>query len=178
MRPNAFSTKMIAHASAYSIFKTDLLKWYIHFFSETIMPQAQDPTIATVFPSGVLKHERWGIMVNGLDEDAIPQGKRLGSAVSVQDKNRVFHMLDCNEERVKLGVFQSLPGEDAPCYALILERAPLGSRQANDMADTYNEKLKSGQFIALPSDVLPTIGNANRFIEELAAHNVQPAFTM
>ena len=46
------------------------------------------------------------------------------------------------------------------------------------MADTYNEKLKSGQFIALPSDVLPTLGNANRFIEELAAHNVQPAFTM
>lgn len=147
-------------------------------FLKPTMPQAQDSTIATVFPSGVLKHERWGIMVNGLEEDAVPQGNRLGSAVSVQDKNRVFHMLDCNDERVKLGVFQSLPGEDAPCYALILERAPLGSRQANDMADTYNAKLKSGQFTALPSDVLPTIGNANRFIEELGARTEQPTFSM
>lgn len=129
---------------------------------------AKDTTIENVFPSGVLKHERWGMLVNGLGEDAIPQGTLLGSAVSTHDKNRVFHMLDCNEERVKLGIFQSLPGEDSPCYALILERAPLGTRQANDMFDSYEQKIREGQFHALPKDVQPTVENANRFIEQLA----------
>jgi hypothetical protein len=105
-------------------------------------------------------------MVNGLSEEAIPQGIILGSAVSTHDKNRVFHILDCNDERVKLGVFQSLPGDESPCYALILERAHLGTRQANEMFYRYEQKIKEGQFHALPRDVPPTLENANRLLEQ------------
>lgn len=141
----------------------------------TTLP-ATDPTIQHVFPQGVLKHERWGILVNGLDENAVPSGTILGSACNTQDANRVFHMLDCNNERVKLGVFQALPGEDSPCYALILERAPLGSREADRMAHAYEDKIKEGQFVEIPKTVSPTIGNANRFLEEQRA--VQPAMSL
>lgn len=130
---------------------------------------AKDPTIENVFPLGVLCHQRWGMLVNGLGEDTVPQGTILGSAISTHDKNRVFHMLDCNEERVKLGIFHALPGEDAPCYALILERAPVNSRAADDMFYTYKQKIKDGQFFALPKSIEPTIENANRFIEHLNA---------
>ena len=137
---------------------------------------AKDPTIENVFPSGVLKHERWGLLVDGLNEDVIPEGTLFGSAVSIHSPNRIFHLLDCNEERVKVGVFKSLSGEQAPCYAVIFDRAPLGSTQANDMVDAYEQRIKAGQFLAFPRDVLPTVGNANQFVEQQSA-SVRPALS-
>lgn len=127
---------------------------------------ATDPTIQHVFPEGMLKHERWGILVNGLNEHAVPKGTILGSACSKSNSDRVFHMLDCNEERVKLGIFQALPGEEFACYALILERAPLGSREADRMVHAYEDNIKEGHFLAVPKEVHPTIGNVQRFLEQ------------
>lgn len=124
-----------------------------------------DVTIEKAFPNGVLRQERWGTLVNGLDKDAIPHGKILGSAVSDHEKDRIFHILDINDERVKIGVFKTPLGEENACYALILERVRLGSKEADDMVYSYEEKIRSGHFVALPKDVSPTIENANRCID-------------
>ena len=120
-----------------------------------------DATIEKAFPTGVLRQERWGTLVNGLDKDAIPHGNILGSAVSDNEKDRIFHILDINDERVKVGVFKTPLGEENACYALILERACLGSKEADTMLYAYEEKIRSGHFIALKKDTLPTIENAN-----------------
>lgn len=130
-----------------------------------------DTTIASIFPKGVLKHERWGILVNGLDQQSTPSGDIFGSVVNPGEQGRVFHMVDCNGERVKLGVYQGLPGEESPCYALILERASLGSRESNSMVDAYAKKIQDGLLVELPNSITPTLENANTFIQQLSAKN-------
>ena len=124
-----------------------------------------DATIEKAFPNGVLRQERWGTLVNGLEKDAIPHGNILSSVVSDNERDRIFHILDINDERVKVGVFKTPLGEENACYALILERARLDSKEADTMLYAYEEKIRSGHFLALPKHTLPTIGNANAFID-------------
>ena len=130
-----------------------------------------DPTLLQLFPGPATLLGRGGNEVNGLDADAVPQGKILGSAMSKFESDRVFHVVDCNEERLYLRVCKTMPGEGYDAFAVIHDRAALGSAMATNMLERYKDSVEHDYFLEIPTTILPTIENGASF----RAQSIKPS---
>lgn len=125
-----------------------------------------DATLLQLFPQPETRLGRGGGEVNGLAIDCVPKGTLLGSAMSKFESDRVFHVVDCNDERLYLRVCKAMPGEGYDAFAVIHDRAEVGSARADHMLERYTESVESHYFLEIPTSIVPTIENG-------AAHRAQ-----
>lgn len=128
-------------------------------------PDNTDSTLLKLFPGVLTSVGRSGKEVNNLAIDTVPQGTLLGSAMGPRERDRVFHVIDCNDERLYLCVCKAMPGEGYDAFAVIHDRARLGSDAAHEMLMRYEEKVADNYFHEIPKGAVPTIENGAAFVE-------------
>lgn len=139
-------------------------------------PTNNDPSLLALFPGTATTLGRGGGEVNGLTKDAVPQGTVYGSAMSTEfERDRVFHIVDCNEERFYLRVCTAMPGEGYEAFAVIHDRARLGTPKAQEMLERYRSRVQDGFFTEIPSDIPPTIGNSANHMAQIASSPASPS---
>ena len=133
-------------------------------------PPNNDPSLLALFPGTATTLGRGGGEVNGLAKDAVPQGTIHGSAMSTEfERDRVFHVVDCNEERFYLRVCAAMPGESYDAFAVIHDRAKVGTPKAQEMLERYQRRVRDGFFTEIPKSVVPTIANSAHHMENIAS---------
>ena len=139
-------------------------------------PANNDPSLLALFPGTATTLGRGGGEVNGLTRDAVPQGTIHGSAMSTRfERDRVFHVVDCNEERFYLRVCTAMPGEGYDAFAVIHARAKVGTPQAQAMLDRYTDSVRDGFFTEIPKSISPTIANSAAHMEQIANVSTAPS---
>lgn len=128
-----------------------------------------DDTLCQIFPQKGAYLGRGGDEVNGLSADTIPQGNII-SGVAQFDNDRVFHLVDCNNERLYLRVCKAMPGEGYDAFAVIHRRAPLDSPEAALMQSRFMESLECGYLKKVPASIVPTIDNAQAYLKAVNAN--------
>lgn len=124
-----------------------------------------DTTLAKVFPHDTAWSGRGGDEVNGLPRNTLPVGV-IQSGVERTAGNRVgrvFRLVECNGELLRLRVCLAMPGEDYEAFAVIHARAPVGSQDAERIRDYMNDNFKRGYLVELPSTMEATLDNARAF---------------
>lgn len=124
-----------------------------------------DPGLLALFPGPGTTLGRGDGEVNGLGKDTIPQGTRHVSAMMNRQLDRVFHVVDCNNERFYLRVCTAMPGEGYDAFAVIHERAALGTEKAEAMLTRYQDYVREGFFTEIPQNIPPTIANSSQFMK-------------
>lgn len=127
-------------------------------------PDNNDPGLLALFPGTATTLGRGGNEVNGLSKDAIPKGNILGSGMRDRESDRVFHVVDSNNERFYLRVCTAMPGEGYEAFAVIHDRAQIGTPKADEMLARYQESVQRGFFTELPAEN-PTIEAGSAFMK-------------
>lgn len=127
-------------------------------------PDNNDPSLLALFPGNATTLGRGGNEVNGLRQDAVPVGKIHGSGMQDRQFDRVFHVVDCNNERFYLRVCTAMPGEGYEAFAVIHDRAQIGTPKADEMLARYQDSVQRGFFTELPAES-PTIAEGAAFMK-------------
>lgn len=128
-----------------------------------------DKTLCKIFPHEGAYLGRGGDEVNGLPADTVPHGKII-SGVAQFEQDRVFHLVDCNDELLYLRVCKAMPGEGYDAFAVIHNRAPINSPKAALMQSRFMESLECGYLKKVPTSTVPTIDNAQAYLKAVNAN--------
>ena len=139
--------------------------------------RAPDPILQTVFPLQTAWVGRYGNEVNGLTRNTVPVGvlqsgapERAGGLLV----DRIFHLVEQGGEVMRLRVCLAMPGEDYEAFAVIHDRAPVGSLEAQRITEWMREAVESGYLKAFPSGMSPTLDNAKTLLASSCATSFQP----
>lgn len=91
------------------------------------------------------------------------------------ERDRVFHVVDCNNERFYLRVCVAMPGEGYDAFAVIHDRAQVGTPQAQIMLDRYNDSVRREFFTEIPKHIAPTIANSVNHMAQIASSPSTPS---
>ena len=92
-----------------------------------------DPILQAVFPQQTAWVGRDGNEVNGLTRNTVPVGVLQSGAperAGGLPVDRIFHLVEQGGEVLRLRVYLVMPGEDYEAFAVIHDRAPVGSLEA------------------------------------------------
>ena len=88
--------------------------------------------------------------------------------------NKDFHLVEQGGEVLRLRVYLVMPGEVYEAFAVIHDRAPVGSLEALRITERMREAVESGYLKAFPSGMSPTLDNAKTLLASSCATSFQP----
>ena len=136
-----------------------------------------DPILQAVFPQQTAWVGRDGNEVNGLTRNTVPVGvlqsgapERAGGLLV----DRIFHLVEQGGEVMRLRVCLAMPGEDYEAFAVIHDRAPVGSLEAQLITKRMRDAVESGYLKAFPSGMSPTLDNGKTLLASSCVTSFQP----
>ena len=132
-----------------------------------------DAILQAVFPQETAWVGRGGDEVNGLSRNTVPVGV-IQSGVPHGERDRVFHLVEQGGEVLRLRVCLAMPGEDYESFAVVHNRAAIGSPGAQRIVDKMRSDLDSGYLIEFPVGLPPTLDNAKTLQSPLYDTSLRP----